>query len=34
MVTNIKGLIIDSQNSATLGRLLCGILVKSPFPIK
>ena len=29
-----KGLIIDSQNSATLGRLLCGILVKSPFPIK
>jgi len=29
-----KGLIIDAQNSGTLGRLLTGLLVNSPVPIK
>lgn len=29
-----KGLIIDAQNSGTLGRLITGLLVDSPFPIK
>ncbi len=29
-----KGLIINAQNSGTLGRLLTGLLVKTPVPIK
>ena len=29
-----KGLIIDAQNSGPLGRLITGLLVDSPFPIK
>ena len=29
-----KGLTIDAQNSATLGRLLTGLLINSPHPIK
>ena len=29
-----KNLIIDAQNSGTLGRLILGILINTPYPIK
>nr|ADI18937.1 5-enolpyruvylshikimate-3-phosphate synthase [uncultured SAR11 cluster bacterium HF0010_09O16] len=29
-----KNLVIDAQNSGTLGRLLAGLLINSPYPIK
>ena len=29
-----KNLVIDAQNSGTLGRLLTGLLINSPYPIK
>ena len=29
-----KGLLIDAKNSGTLGRLILGFLINSPFPIK
>ena len=29
-----KNLIIDAKNSGTLGRLILGLLVNTPFPIK
>ncbi len=29
-----KGIIIDAKNSGTLGRLILGLLINSPFPIK
>ena len=33
MVLNIKNLVINAQNSGTLGRLILGLLVNSPEPI-
>ena len=33
MVTNIKKLTINAQNSGTLGRLILGLLANSPYPI-
>ena len=29
-----KGLTIDAQNSGTLGRLILGLLINTPYPIK
>ena len=29
-----KNLIINAQNSGTLGRLIAGILIDTPYPIK
>ena len=35
MVINTKkDFIIDAQNSGTLGRLITGLLINSPYPIK
>ena len=33
-VINIKNVSINARNSGTLGRLISGILVDTPFPIK
>ena len=29
-----KNLIVDAQNSGTLGRLILGLLINTPYPIK
>ena len=29
-----KNIVINAQNSGTLGRLISGILIDTPFPIK
>ena len=34
MDTNIKNITINAQNSGTLGRLILGLLINSPFKIK
>ena len=31
---NIKNLVINAQNSGTLGRLILGLLINTPYPIK
>ena len=33
-VINTKNIVINAENSGTLGRLLLGLLVNSPYPIK
>ena len=30
----IKNLIIDAKNSGTLGRLILGFIINTPYPIK
>ena len=34
MVINTKNITIDAQNSGTLGRLILGLLINTPYPIK
>ena len=34
MDINIKNIVINAQNSGTLGRLISGLLIDTPFPIR